>query len=507
MPELTLGQRLLLQSIPAASTLLAHPDAVVACAEYGEALLRALAGALILERRAAILRAEITTAAALLPDILVPQLLQRARRHADPAARAVINATGVLLPAALGRAPLSEDALTMLQAAAGYTPLPPAGDFDAPSPREGLAQTLLRELTGCEAALILNNNAGAYALALRCLCAGREAVVARGQLGEIGANLRMPELIATSGAILREAGTVNRTGITDYEAAITAQTGALLWIHPASYQVSGFTSQASIQQIAQLAARHALPVLADLGLGALRPLAEYGLPDEPLVPDAIAAGCAVVAFSGDKLLCGPQCGILCGTRDAIEAIRRDPFFRYLRVDKLRLAALEATLLVWLNGEERTRLPLYRSLSRSRKELLDAAAAAAETAREFFEVEARICESTVSLLAGGVPSALSVAVRLDLKAGNIHRLAQLLREEGIYPYLQDGALLLQILSVPHEQTGLLCERLHTALERLTAERPDADTPPEAVDTANASDSPEASSPETTPPSQTPVQSQE
>jgi L-seryl-tRNA(Ser) seleniumtransferase len=256
----------------------------------------------------------------------------------------VVNATGIVLHTGLGRARLSSAATAAIsEAARAYCNL----EYDLATGRRGKRQRhvadLLSRLTGAEAATVVNNNAAATLLILATLAAGREVIVSRGQLVEIGGSFRLPEIMKASGAVLREVGTTNRTRIDDYAAAITDRTAVLMRVHTSNYRIVGFTEQASMAQIAELAHRFGLAAVDDLGSGALFDLTGAGLPHEPVLGESLAAGADVVCCSGDKLLGGPQCGIICGRRDLIERIEAHPLMRTYRVGKLTLSGLEATL--------------------------------------------------------------------------------------------------------------------------------------------------------------------
>lgn len=280
-----------------------------------------------------------------------------------PSLRAVINATGVVLHTNLGRAPLAPSAVDAAIAAAGYATL----EYDLASGNRGsrqehVAATLAR-LTEAPAALVVNNAAGALVLALQALAAGREVVISRGELIEIGGSFRIPDILSRSGAILREVGTTNRTHLADYAAAIGPATGAILTVHRSNFAQVGFVASPEPSALAALAAEHGVPYIDDVGSGLLLDLAPWGLTGEPVVPEAVRAGPDLVIFSGDKLLGGPQAGCLVGSTAAIAACRDNPLARALRADKMSLAALEATLALYRDAElARTSIPVLRMLT-------------------------------------------------------------------------------------------------------------------------------------------------
>ncbi|HEX2987350.1 MAG TPA: L-seryl-tRNA(Sec) selenium transferase [Chloroflexota bacterium] len=294
-------------------------------------------------------------------------LIEAVREHLEatfrPSLRPVINATGVIIHTNLGRAPLSDDALRAVRdVAAGYSNLEYRLEEGTRGSRHEHISDLVRRISGAEDALVVNNNASAVLLILSALAQGREVIVSRGQAVEIGGGFRIPDVLRQSGARLVEVGTTNRTYIRDYEEAITPETGILLYVHPSNFRVEGFVHSATIEELADLGRRLDIPVVDDLGSGSLLNSAEFGLQHEPMVQERVAAGADLVAFSGDKLLGGPQAGLIAGKAELVEKLRHHPLARALRVDKMTIAALAATLNHYLRGEALTRVPVWRMIS-------------------------------------------------------------------------------------------------------------------------------------------------
>ncbi|MCE2462409.1 MAG: L-seryl-tRNA(Sec) selenium transferase [Dehalococcoidia bacterium] len=287
--------------------------------------------------------------------------------------RPLINATGVIIHTNLGRAPLSLDAMdATLQASEGYSNLELDLLEGGRGSRQAHVQPMFRQLTGAEAALVVNNNASAVLLGLSALAAGKEVIVSRGEEVEIGGGFRIPDVLLQSGAKLVEVGTTNRTYASDYEAAITDNTAALLKVHSSNFRIDGFTHFAETRELVEIGERTGIPVLHDVGSGCLLNTADYGLSHEPTPRESIAAGAGLVFFSGDKLLGGPQSGIVVGKRDLVRKLERHPLARAVRIDKMSLAALSATLLHYLKGEAETKIPIWRMISMSAGELEDRA---------------------------------------------------------------------------------------------------------------------------------------
>src|SRR5215510_1419861 len=298
------------------------------------------------------------------PDALAQRLAGEVARRLRPHLRRVINATGVVLHTNLGRSPLAQEALAqMAEVSSRYSNL----EFDLESGERGTryahVEGLLCGLTSAEAGLVVNNNAGAVLLALSALCAGREVVVSRGELVEIGGSFRVPDVMVQGGARLVEVGTTNKTHLRDYEQAIGPDTAAILKVHPSNFRVVGFTSTPALSELADLARRRSVAFLVDWGSGVMVDLARFCLEPEATMPQLLAEGADLVTFSGDKLLGGPQAGFVVGRREQVERCRRHPLTRALRIDKLTLAAMEATLRLYTEPTKAARrLPTLRMLA-------------------------------------------------------------------------------------------------------------------------------------------------
>ena len=293
------------------------------------------------------------------------------RSMTEPAPRQVINATGVIIHTNLGRAPLSPAAIeAMTQVARGYTDLEMDLSTGRRGSRQAHLQSLLQQVTGAEGALAVNNNASAILLGLSALSVGKEIIVSRAEAVEIGGGFRIPDVLKQSGAKLIDVGTTNRTYLRDYEDAITENTAALLKVHTSNFRVEGFTAEVEPSELVALSKEKGIPVLHDVGSGALLPTEAYGLAHEPTPQESIAAGVGLVFFSGDKLLGGPQSGIVVGTSELVRRLERHPLARAIRIDKMSLAGLTATLLHYLKQEAESEIPIWRMISAGEQEIKD-----------------------------------------------------------------------------------------------------------------------------------------
>lgn len=433
------------RQLPSVDQALRHP----AVAGLPRGLVLRAARAVLAEAR----RALAEDPALVVPDVMA-QIAAEALRQATPRLRRVINATGIVLHTNLGRAPLCAAAQrAVAEVAGGYS----NAELDLPSGRRGGRldgiRGPLQALTGCQDAIVVNNNAAAVVLVLSALAPGREVIVSRGELVEIGGSFRVPEIMAASGARLREVGTTNRTRAADYTRAIGPDTALLMRVHPSNFKIIGFTERPSTRELATLGP----PLVEDLGSGALVP----GLGDEPVVGEVLREGAALVCFSGDKLLGGPQAGIIAGQRGLVAACRAHPLYRALRVDKLTLAALEATLRVVLGGEL-DELPTVRMLR------MDTGPAAANLAARLGEVPApwRVSlEADVGFTGGGaLPGEGLPTTVVALRGGDVEALAARLRlgAPPVVARVRREALVLDPRTILPGEDEALCAALRLAL---------------------------------------------
>jgi L-seryl-tRNA(Ser) seleniumtransferase len=386
---------------------------------------------------------------------------ERVNRATRPRLRPVINATGVVIHTNLGRAPLSGAALQAAQAAAsGYSNLEYDLEEGQRGSRHELVTDLLRRLTGAEAALVVNNNAAAVLLVLSALGQGREAIISRGQLVEIGGGFRIPDVMRQSGVSLVEVGTTNRTYAADYAAAISERTALLLRVHTSNFSVVGFTHTAELSELVEVASQHGLPVVDDLGSGSLLDTSAYGLVKEPMVQESVAAGAGLVAFSGDKLLGGPQAGVIVGKEVLIARLKKHPLTRAVRPDKLTLAALGATLVHYLRGEAEREVPVWRMLSAT-LEILEQRALVLAGA-----IGGRVVDTRSAAGGGSLPGQTQPSKAVALESDEPDRLAARLRaaDPPVIGRIDEGHLLLDLRTVLPEQDYALREAVLGAAPR-------------------------------------------
>jgi L-seryl-tRNA(Ser) seleniumtransferase len=392
----------------------------------------------------------------------VLRLLEQAQR---PTLRRAINATGVVLHTGLGRSVLGPAAVEAVAAAAGHCLLEVDPESGERGNRLEHLRPLLRELTGAEDALAVNNNAAAVYLAVGTLAAGREVVISRGQLVEIGGSFRIPDVIRAAGARLVEVGTTNRTRLSDYEAALTPETALLLRVHPSNFRVVGFTEEPPLAALTALGRRAGIPVMDDLGSGALVDLTAWGVPAEPTVAASVRSGADVVTFSGDKLLGGPQAGLVVGRGALLEAMRRHPLMRVLRLDKLVLAGLEATLRAYRSAEPAAELPTLRALM-LRPEQLQERAARLAAALVGAPAEVELLSGTSQVGGGALPGEDLPTTLVVLRAHH-HSAAALARrlrtgEPSVWGRIRHERLLLDPRTVAEHEMEPLVAALRAAL---------------------------------------------
>ncbi|QVL32972.1 L-seryl-tRNA(Sec) selenium transferase [Telmatocola sphagniphila] len=377
----------------------------------------------------------------------------------------VINATGIILHTNLGRAPIDSQLLHEATRKAGqYCNLEVDLESGVRSQRQKPIREFLQQLTGCESATVVNNCAAATILVLRALASSREVIVSRGQLVEIGGSFRIPEIMEVSGAKLREVGTTNITRIKDFEKAIQPQTALLMRIHQSNFRIRGFTESPSLEELVELGHKHNLPVVDDVGSGVLIPLTPFGMNDEPLVPRSIQAGADLVLFSGDKLLGGPQCGIIIGKKSLIEKLEKDPLMRALRCDKITLSLLQGTLQKYLQAKDSwPDILLYRLLAISIEELrVRSAKFIAELSSLEEQAEFQLAEETAYVGGGTLPDQAlpTIVIQVSPKSISSEILCKRLREKFVLARISEDRVLLDLRTVLNDQklAGVLKEAL-------------------------------------------------
>jgi len=446
-----------LRQIPSVDELLSRPAVRVLEERVGRQLLVDTIRQVLEEVRARL-------ASGTVPDLSLEtvekEIVTTAESALDYSLRPVVNASGVIIHTNLGRAPLAEEALEHLVAVArGYSNL----EFDLGRGERGKRDThtgrLFARLLGAERTVVVNNNAAAVFLALNTLAEGGEVIVSRGELIEIGESFRIPDVCAKSGAVLHEVGTTNRTRVGDYAAAINERTRVLVRVHPSNYRIVGFTERPELKELVELARQHHLLVVEDLGSGCLIDLTQHGVRDEPLATTSLQAGVDVVTFSGDKLLGGPQAGIITGQRAPLDRIRKNPLFRALRVDKLTIAALEATLALYLRGRVSS-IPVLRMIELGPAEIGARATRLAQRISEQAGFSAQV-EDGESVIGGGSTPGQSLPTRLVAVRHTTHSaraLEAILRQNSppIIARVEADCLLLDLRTVFEDQDEILAE---------------------------------------------------
>ncbi len=456
--------------LPSVDSVLNHPEVEPLLHEYKRDLVRNICRTLLDEFRDQLSHGKKLAATKEdMTKLVTKQLITKVEEHLSPSLRPVINATGVILHTGLGRAPLSLAAQENLnRVMRGYSNI----ELDMLKGKRGERTDHVRELlcflTGAENALLVNNNAAAVFLALNTLAFGKEAIISRGQLVEIGGSFRMPDVMEKSGVIMREVGTTNKTKLSDYENAINENTGVIVVAHTSNYKVLGFTQEVELKSLCQLAHAHNIPVLHDLGAGVIIDLQELGLPYEPLVQDSVKAGADVITFSGDKVLGGPQSGLIVGAMPWLEKIHKNPLMRAVRCDKLIYAAMEATLKLYLRNDLQQQHAVLRLLT----EPIDSIKQRAQNVLDQLDQERirtlhiAVQQSTGQFGSGALPleSLNSYALVLHSPTHSAEKLMRLLRrnEPPIVGYIQDNRVWLDMRTVSEQDIFTLIQALNHLL---------------------------------------------
>ena len=460
----------LLKQIPSVDELLGQPRLAALAAKVDRSLLVEVTRAALADLRASIAREAHGAAMAMSPANVESMVAEMVERLLARSLWPVINATGVILHTNLGRAPLAAAVIDELRrTAVQYSNLEYDLEAGARGKRDVHIAELLRRLTGAEDAIVVNNCAAAVLVVLAALAKGGEVIVSRGELIEIGDGFRIPEIMAESGALLREVGTTNRTRVSDYENAMGEQTRLLLRVHPSNFQITGFTDKPSLSELVELSRRRGIPLMEDLGSGCLTDLSASGI-TEPTVRQSVEAGVGLVTFSGDKLLGGPQAGIIAGKKELIARVRRHPLFRALRVDKLTITALEVTLGAYLRGayDEIPALQMIRATYAELKRRAENFLRELRGEIPLNEVELEICEGA-SLVGGGSTPAQSLAspvIRVASGRRSASQVEQSLRRSGtgvpVIARVEDDRLVIDMRTILPEQEPLLLRSLAAAL---------------------------------------------
>jgi L-seryl-tRNA(Ser) seleniumtransferase len=397
---------------------------------------------------------------------IVSRIANRIEQISQYSLKRVINASGVIVHTNLGRAPLSQKALAHMNVvAAGYSNL----EFDLNEGERGSRDKhldpLLHQMIGVEASLIVNNNAAALMLVLNSLAEGKEVIVSRGELVEIGGSFRLPDIMKKSGVILREVGATNKTRTSDFRRAINDQTAMILIVHPSNFQMIGFVERPAIADLVALGKQNKIPVVEDQGSGILTDLSKVGIPDEPSVLERLETGLDLITFSGDKILGGPQAGFICGKKIWIDRCRKNPIFRALRVDKMIYAATEATLMTYLQGRSQE-IPVIRMISESPENLRNQGNAWLERLQQLFPDDQWTLVVTQNYVGGGVApmkELLSYAVSLRSRKA-AHEIAKLLRhaDPPVIARVEEDCVLFELRTITTEEQELITNTLASCL---------------------------------------------
>lgn len=456
--------------MPSVDELLQQPGVAKLCAEVDREFVVDTIRQVLMQLRRDIASGETLTERTISPPALEERIVHTVQQELTPSLEPVINASGVILHTNLGRAPLPTQVTEELRrTVTQYSNL----EYDLAAGKRGKRDVhtgrLLQHLTGAESAIVVNNCAAAVLVTLAALARGGEVIVSRGELIEIGDGFRIPEIMEQSGAVLREVGTTNRTRLADYERAINEKTRVLLRVHPSNFQLTGFTEKPEVKELIALGQRAGLPVVEDLGSGCLVDLSANGI-SEPTARESVAAGFSLVLFSGDKLLGGPQAGIIAGKRELVTQVRRHPLFRALRVDKLTISALECTLRAYLRTDWNA-LPSQRMIRLTLSEIAERTSRFLQTLEPLVanaEVELEVIDGA-SLVGGGSTPAQSLSTKLLRVTSGRYSCTQLearLRRPArgipVIARIEDDRLLADLRTVFPEQDAALVESLVAAL---------------------------------------------
>jgi L-seryl-tRNA(Ser) seleniumtransferase len=450
-----------LRKLPSVEKMLQHAEVQAAITKNGRLLAVDVVRRVLDDARGEIEGGQPCPTAETLLDRVVTDLTT----SGNPTLRKTINATGVIIHTNLGRAPLSEEARAAMDLVGrGYSNL----EYDLATGSRGSryvhAEDLLRRLTGADAGLLVNNNAGAILLVLTAIARGRKVIISRGELVEIGGGFRIPEVMLQSGAQLVEVGTTNRTHVGDYEGAIDEGVALLMHVHYSNFKVLGFAQRVSLGELVDIASRHGLLVVEDLGSGCLLDTSSFGLAHEPTVQEAVAEGADLVCFSGDKLLGGPQAGIVVGRADIIAALKRHPLSRALRVDKTTIAGVQATLLHYLRQEATKKVPVWQMISLGVEEIQDRAARWSDRLKEG-GVEVDVIPGASTVGGGSLPGETLPTRLLALRVDAPNRLAELLRkgDPAVVGRIEGGQLILDPRTVLAGEEQHLLSAVERALQ--------------------------------------------